>query len=77
MDVRTARCDGLHAARGRLGFKAGLKLLLLCADPFNRLLMGTRFARATSRELFLASFSFPHSFSVSSAQWFCCFVFFF
>lgn len=65
--------------------RARLKLLPLWADPLNRLLTGTRFAfiqlvltgsrlllaRAIARELFLASFSFPHSFYVSFAESFC------
>ena len=71
--------------------KASVKLLSLWADHLNRLLMGTSFAsiwlvltggslllaRAISHELFLASFSFPHSFYVSFAEWFCWVLFWF
>lgn len=89
-DVCTACCDGVQTACGILSIKASLKLLSLWADHLNRLLMGTSFAsiwlvltgsslllaRAISHELFLASFSFPHSFYVSFTEWFYCILFF-
>lgn len=76
----------MHRARGNPCGKAGLKLLSVWADHLTRLLVGMSFAlmdwfvltgssllpaRAVSHGVFLASFSFPHSFYVSLAEWVC------